>query len=89
MSLCPLLGTPWPRVQDLGGSAQNQPALWKALPRSGVEAVGAVVRASGAQFQGPMGAAEAGVQVSALWTREAAGGLDRAQVPSLGGQTWA
>lgn len=61
----------------------------EALPRSGVEAEGAVVGASGAQFQGPVGAAEAGVQVSALWTREAAGGLDGAQVPSLGGQTWA
>ena len=89
MSLCPLLGTPWPRVQDLVGSAQNQPALWKALPRRGVEAVGSVVGAPGAQSQGPVGAAEAGVQVSALWAHEAAGGLDGAQVPSPGGQTWA
>lgn len=89
MSLCPLLGTPWPSVQDLGGSAQNQPALWKALLRRGVEAVGSVVRPPGAQSQGPVGVAEAGVQVSALWTREAARGLDGAQVPSPGGQTWA
>ena len=67
--------------------AQNQPALWKALHRVGrpwvlwLEPQGPSLRA--------VGAAEAGVQVSALWTHEAAGGLDGAQAPSPGGQTWA
>ena len=69
--------------------AQNQPALWKALPRRVGRPWVLWSEPQGPSLRAAVGAAEAGVQVSALWTHEAAGRLDGAQAPSPGGQTWA